>query len=785
VTAALWTGSLQVKAADADSTQNTTAQDISDEIIVTARYRKENAQDVPISIAALSGEQLANQGAINLSQVIDKLPSLNIQGFPGSFRNQSVTIRGIGSNSGTANDGLEPGVGIYVDGVYSARNASVLSDLLDVESIEVLRGPQGTLFGKNTVAGAVDIRTREPSFESEGTAEISYGNYNYVRTYVSADSTIDNDIAFRVSYAHTQRDGIIYNTLYHEDWDNLRDDAERFDVIYKPSEDFKLRLITDYSNSPAITGFLSVIQILPTTLANGTQLRGFTQRAIDVGYTPSATFADPFARTTDIDMGRDGDYTSLLSTWGSQAHADWDVGPVTLSSITGYRNWDAHFRFDGDSTGANILPQSTSITNFQQFSQEARLFSPGGQTIDYTAGLYFFWEKAADLNDQSYGTDAVAWLLTPNNPKAAVSSLPSAALNGLVSYADVVPVTHSYAGYSQATWNISPAFRVTGGLRYTYEHKTGLYNPFQGGDAAPISSFPAAIQGVILHDRDIEAPNSGGYSVSNNTGNVSGAISIAYDFSSDIHSYVSYSRGYKSPGINLVAQSTGVDIFVKPETVDAYEIGMKSRWMDGKFGFNGDLFWTNDYNYQANNVNRTVTPIIVYVSNIGTVQSRGAEFDISAKPLDGLTFDFGGAYDKATYLNYTNAQAPYLTSYLGTVNLSGRPLAGASKWAYTESVEYVRNAGALDLYIGGDGSYRSGFYGSVNLDPFSYINGYALYGLHAGVRDAKGHWEVSAWVRNLLDKDYITNKNVSTTYGIVTGALGEPRMFGASLKRRF
>ncbi len=748
-----------------------------EEITVTARFRKESAQKVPISITALPAEQISRQGAFNLKQLVQQLPGLNIQGFSG--RNQTITIRGIGTNAGGTNDGLEQGVGLYVDGVYRPRTGSVITDLIDIESIQLLRGPQGTLFGKNTVAGALDIKTREPSFEPEARAELSYGNYNYLRGYLSLDSKIGDDLAFRVSYLRTQRDGLITNTTYNKHWDGLDNHSVRLDILYAPTTSFKFRLIADYSIQKGDLGFQSVAQVLPTTLANGAEVRGFYRRAADVGYVPIPI--DPFARRVDIDSGQ---YDKMPS-WGIQGRADWNIGPLALTSITAYRNWKWIPNYDGDQIGANVLTESIVATHQQQFSQEFRAASSGENVIDYTGGLYFFWQKANDLQTTSYGRDAAGWLTTPNTASpTAVAALPSAALEGLAAYARVVPQTYSYAAYGQATWNIAPRFRLTAGLRFTYEHKTGLYDAFAGGDVAPLSSFDPAIQSAVAARRTSLVP-TGFYEASKDTKNLSGTAIAAYDLSGNIHAYASYSRGYKSPGINLVAPANGVDIFVKPEKVDDYELGLKSRFLGDRLEFNLALFWTDDSNYQANYVNTAVTPVVSYITNVGKLRSRGVEIDARANPLDGLTLTAAGTYNDAYYVHYRNAPAPYLTSYLGVVDLSGRSASGAPKWSLTGSGEYVRHAGPIDLYGGSDASYRSGFYAAVNLDPFSWVPGVTLFGLHAGIRQPEGRWDASVWVRNLTDKNVFNTKAVSSQFGVVLAALGEPRTFGFTLRGRF
>ena len=745
------------------------------EITVTARYKKESAQDVPIAITAISASQFEAQGATTVKQVMQQLPSLNIQGFSG--RNQTITIRGIGTNAGGTNDGLEQGVGLYVDGVYRPRTGSVITDLLEVQSIQLLRGPQGTLFGKNTVAGALDIQTREPTFKPEARGELTYGNYNQIRGTASLDAAINDDLAFRVSYLYSRRDGLIHNNTHDEDWDNQINHSARVDVLYQPTQNFKLRVIGDYSIQKGDMGFYSVAGVLPTTLANGTQVRGFYRRAQDVGYTPSRV--DPFARTTDIDSSQ---YDKMPS-WGVQARADLDTGANTLTSITAYRNWKWIPNYDGDQIGANVVTNSVVATAQQQFSQEFRLASKGERTIDYTAGLYFFWQKADDIQLTEYGRDAAGWLNTRNTPTAAVSTWTPNALDGLQAIAHVVPQTYSYAAYGQATWNISPAFRLTGGLRYTYEHKTGLYDSYSGGEIVPIANLDSSIRAAVAATRASLAPTAS-YTASHNTGNLSWNLVAAYDLNPDLHAYAIYSRGYKSPGINLVAPSNGVDIFVKPEKVNNYELGLKSRFLGGQAEVNLALFWTDVSNYQANYVNTNVTPVVSYITNVGDLRSRGVELDARAKVAEGLTIGAAGTYTDAIYRTYTDAPAQYLNSYLTAIDLSGRRASGTSKWAFTGNVEYVQPLGNAEVYLGGDGSYRSNFYSAVNLDPFSKVPGYAVFGVHAGVRDASGTWDLSFWVRNLFDKNYYNTKAISSSYGVILAGLGDPRLLGVTLKGR-
>jgi len=740
-------------------------------VVVTARYREEDAQKVPIAMTTLGEEQLeALNGTYTLKQLVHQLPSLNIQGFSG--RNQTITIRGIGTNAGGTNDGLEQGVGLYVDGVYRPRTGSVITDLVDVESIQLLRGPQGTLFGKNTVAGAVDIRTIEPGSERIVKAELSYGNYKYVRGYVSLTEPLTDWLTFRVSYLRTRRDGWIYNTTFQDEWDNLDNEAFRADVVFAPSSTFKTRLIADYSVQRGNVGFQIVKQVLPTTLANGNEVRGFYQRAGEVGYTPIAI--DPFARRTDIDSSQ----ADTMPSWGVQNRADFRPGgDLTLTSISAYRNWKWLPHFDGDQFGANISTLSIVETHQQQFSQELRLASPGDQLIDYTAGLYYFWQEADDNTIQSYGTDAAGWQISPTTPPEV--------LNGLTAFARVVPATSSYAAYGQATLNVTDDLHLTAGLRLTYEHKTGLYDAIQTGNPVPIAELPADIQEAATNSRNGLAP-TGAYEDSLDISRLSWTFIAAYDLSDDVHAFATYSRGHKSPGINLVRRSLGVDVFVQPETVDNFELGVKSLLLRGRAELNANLFYALDRGYQANYVNTTVTPTAQYITNVGTLSSKGIELDARLFPLRGLMASLAVTLNDARYDSYENAQAQYLTSYLVTQDLSGRRASGAPLWSVGSALQYSVPVGrGLSAYAGGDYSYRSSYYAAVNLDPFSKVDGYHLFAAHAGLTRDDEYWDVSVWVRNAFDAEYFNTVSVQAANGVTLAALGDPRTFGLTGRLRF
>ncbi len=770
-----------IAATQVTSATDADAASVVTDVLVTARYRSESSQKVPIGITAITSQQIESlEGTFNLKQLMQQLPSLNIQGFSG--RNQTTTIRGLGTNAGGTNDGLEQGVGLYIDGVYRPRTGTAITDLVDVDSIQLLRGPQGTLFGKNTVAGAIDIRTKEASFTREDSAEVTVGNYNYVRGALSLTGPITDDVAFRLSYLYTSREGLIYNTVYKKNWDDLNNNSVRGDLVYKPNDRLKIRATVDYSNQIGNVGFYSIKSVLPTTKANGSVVKGFYQHASDVGYTPIAI--DPFARQVDLNSSQH----DKMPSYGGQIRIDYQLGGFALTSISAYRNWRWVPHYDGDQIGADVSPLGIVATHQQQVSQEFRVASPTGQRLEYTAGLYYFYQIANDHQYTSYGTDAAKWLISPTAPDAL--------LNGLVSFSHVTPATHSYAAYGQATYHLTPSWSLTGGLRYTYEQKTGSYDGRAEGAVADVSTLPAAWQvvnpltGLTLAEstRAKFAPE-GAYSAARTGDNISGTFSVSHDLTDDVHGYLSYSRGYKSAGINLVNQSLGVNIFVKPEQVDDYELGLKSQFFQRRLEVNANLFLTRDANYQANYIDTSVTPTAAYITNVGTAESRGVEFDVRASPIEGLNATLSAVYDEARYVSYGKAPAPYLTSYTGFKDLSGAEASGAPRWALGATVEYahplsIAAQSGLEGYIGGDFSLRSHFFGAVNDDIFSLVPGYQLFGAHAGLRSSKG-WDASLWVRNLLDEKYFNTASVSASYGVALATLGEPRTFGVTLKAKY
>src|SRR5436190_1098544 len=344
-------------------------------VIVTARYRPEDAQQVPLSLSVVEAKTLDTTSTYNTSALQQLVPSLNYNSP--NPRNTSYTIRGLGSSVvaiAQSNDGLEPGVGFYVDQVYHARPATAAFDFLDVERVEVLRGPQGTLFGKNTTSGAINIVSKAPSFDTEIKGELSGGEYGYTQAKAAVNgSLIDNVLAARVSFSATRRDGVIQNVNVGGYDSNVGEVAIRAQLLHQPSEDFKLRLTTDYSsfNSKCCA---QVFVKVGTTLKPAAQQ--YPALAAAYGYAPPSI--TPYDRKTDIDAA----LAVNTNEGGVSAIGDWNLGAVTLTSVSAWRYWNWNAANDRHYTRLVIQTHQHIPSRQDQYSQEVRIASNGTSEVD-------------------------------------------------------------------------------------------------------------------------------------------------------------------------------------------------------------------------------------------------------------------------------------------------------------------------------------------------------------------------------------------------------------------
>jgi len=758
-------------AADADAAAP------ADDILVTARRRTEKSQDVPVAISAFSNKQIEATRTYNLRDLQSLTPSLVVTVT--NPRNTSINIRGLGNNVSVYNDGLEPAVGVYQDGVYLARPGQAVFDMADLDHIEVLRGPQGTLFGKNTSAGAVVINTKAPTFKTEAGGDVSRGNYDFtqVHAYLSGPLIADK-LAARIFVSKTDRDGYTTNIHDGSHGQDYHDFSLRGQLLFTPTDNFKLRIIGDYGNQHSNTA-ASVLTGVIRTYTNGTNFaNNFTDRARAVGYSPIT--ADPSARLVDVD----GPQSYRMNQHGVSATADLSLSNATITSVTAYRAWNWYPHNDGDNIGIDAGRDFHQSNNQKQFSQELRIASSGTHRIDYVAGVYYLYQqiKAEALN--AYGSQAGAWYAPTSDPVAA-----AAGLNNYTILSHSSPVTNSYAAFVQTVWHVVPNVDLTTGLRYTYEKKTGWFDQTASG---------ADLSGLTLAQQTIAQTLRARYGVANSftartsAGRLSGQATLSWKITPDVLTYATYSRGNKFGGLNLAnIVTTGAyaaNPVIGPETINSYEVGLKTSWLHGHLVANIDGFWTDDSNFQTTIVDVTRNNQS-YFTNVGKVRSRGIEADLRGTVGDWLSLYASGTYDDAKYVSYANSPCPIEVTGQTLCDMSGRQLPGVSKWAGSVGGEahapLGRNFGHdTEGYLGADYSYRSSNYTTANDSIYSLIPGYGLLNLRFGIRAGDGRYDIQFWGRNITNKTYYLTLSADN-FGAQRATLGDPRTYGVTLRTKF
>lgn len=754
-----------------DASAEAEYEDAGEAIIVTARRREESSQDVPIALSVVSATTLEQTGNFTLNQVQQLVPSLQITGS--NPRNSSINIRGLGANSSIAVDGLEYGVGFYVDGVYYGRPGQSQFDLIDLAQIEVLRGPQGTLFGKNTTAGALNISTREPSFSPEVTAEGTIGDYKYRQFRFSGSAPIvDNKVAVRLSGAYTKRDGFLTNLYDGKDAQDYENVTLRGQLLIKPSENVKVRLIGDYSQQK-LGIILSVIDGYFTKFANGTHItNNIFDRAARTGYEL------PDQNVFSHNGNSNSPFQAKMKSYGLSGRIDWDLVGATLTSVTAYRWWDWFPKNDTDGTPLSINTK-TQQENFQrQFSQELRIGSNGDKEINYVAGVFYFQQKVPGYQTVAFGKDFAEWNLNPATVPPSAIDVIDRALTDIETHGFSNSKTKSYAAFGQVDWRIADPLTLTVGLRYTHEDKTGEYRrylaPGSGGDRTLLTAAQQAAYQI----------NDMAYTAAVKADALSGMATLAYKVTPDVLLYGSYSRGNKSGGLNITAGGINRPV-VDPETVDAFELGVKSQFLNGKATFNAAAFLTEIKDYQANVTEQVAgtTQMVQYISSIPKVRSKGVEADFNLSLSKWVNFGASAAYTDAQFVSFVNSpQSPERSNEGAIQDLSGRRLPGVPKFAYSTNLDVAQPLNDnLEVYGRADWNYRSSFNAASTLSAYGRIPSYGLLNARLGIRTSDGQIDLAFWARNLLDKKYYLGRNAST-FGLLTATAGDPRTAGATIR---
>ena len=740
-------------------------------ITVTARKRAENVQDVPIAISVLTAQDLDKTGTYSTEQLTRLQPSIQL--ISSNPRNTAVTIRGLGSVIGLTNDGLESGVGFYVDEVYYARPGSAMVDLLDIERVEVLRGPQGTLFGKNTTAGALNLSTAAPTFTPEGKAEVTLGEDGYTQGKAIISGGLTEKVAGRFAASSTRRDGTVYNVTTGAKQNDTNSQALRGQLLIEAAPDVKIRLSADYAYQNPNANTQVFVRYGATKRSAASQ---FPALAAALNYQPAST--DPYDRLVDVNSTIQA--RQILK--GTSAKVDWDLGDYSFTSISALRAWDWTPQNDRDYTALAIRTKSNNPSAQDQWSQEFRLSSNGSGDFDWVAGLYAFGQDVETHGTEQWGKDGARWLIGAN--------VPSNLIDGYTSNTDVYSSTDSYAVYAQATWRVSDDFRITPGVRYTKEEKSGDFTQVaSGGLATTDAALITAKRGIARNQQ---------YYAEFSDSSPTGQLNVAYDLNDDQLVYLNWAKGYKSGGINAAGIPTDaagnpslVSATVQPEKSTTVELGLKSQWLERRLTTNFAIYDTKVRDYQANVVDAGPGALRGYLANIEQVSVRGFEFDGRAQLSDSWSLYATYAYTDGEYDSFRNGPPPLeeLASGTAAFDLSGRDLPGVSKNAGSLGTEYSWGGSvsgvAGEWYSAADLSYRSDWNSDASVSKYLVVEASTLVNLRLGFRTDNGT-DVSIYARNAFDEDYLSFLSIQAgNSGAVYGHVGDPRNIGIRVKAEF
>jgi iron complex outermembrane recepter protein len=793
-----------------------------EEIIVTAQKRSENLQDVPISVVAISAQQLKDAGVTDIRSLTILTPGLTVT----SEGNEAITtarIRGIGTVGD--NPGLESSVGVNIDGVYRPRNGVAFGDLGEIEQIEVLYGPQGELFGKNNDAGVINVVTKRPSSTFGVTAEITGGNYNDREIKASVTGPLGDIAAARFYVGYQKRDGFLnVNTGLGPNGDDTTDDRNvytmRGQFLLTPSDAVNFLVIADYSKRnesccgavPADNGpFVGIINALASIPPLG-------------GQTGAVGLTDPAPSLSARQAWANQPITQQIRDTGISGELNWDLGGAKLTSITAWRDNTIVAGNDVDYSGIDIVQEPANEgnqTDFKQMSEEIRLAGKSGP-LDWLVGGFFSNEILTSNTAIYAGNDFdlyVGGVASASVGTSPPNFLEIPGFTGQPPGGTFIPgvsgeqdfyhqTSKSYAFFTNETYNIAQGLDLTAGLRYTSEKKTADSNyvdPDGGSGCGRLLTSPAAALNPASPEYQflfgygcstVFNPFFAGKSTSQSLseGNVSGTVKLSYRFNEDVMAYISWANGYKAGGFNLarVTSTTGPEGALTPnldtefprETVQSYEIGIKSMLADRTVRLNASVFDQKYTNFQLN----TFTGIQFVVSSIRNVESKGAEFDTTwATPLSGLSLGGGVTYAFTNITNFGDSLSLFAPNQATSLDRLNNRLSFAPLWSGVASATYtVPFSSSLEFHANVNEKYSSSYNTGSDLDPRKLQGAYGLVNARLGLGAPDGKWTVELWGANLANKVYYQVAfDAPFQFNQIDSFMADPRTFGITARTKF
>ncbi|MFT5484866.1 MAG: iron complex outermembrane receptor protein [Halieaceae bacterium] len=832
----------------ATATQLSHAQQL-EEIIVTAQKRSESLQDVPISVSAMQGDKMQEAGIPNMAAMADHVPNLHIAN---AAVNTNIYMRGVGSGN---NQGFEQSVGMYIDGVYMGRGRQYRNAFMDLERVEVLRGPQGTLFGRNTVAGAINVTSASPHVGEETTGEIAVAveSNGGLTTEGFLSGSLTDTFALRFGFKYRETDGFVENLYTGEDEPQLEEASYRITAAWEASDNLDVRF--KYSNSdeqrtgaPSAT-WLYLDQAQRNALfPNRSAFADAAYALTDINFPGLATTAgDDFSTFKDngfgndeaLGLGRypDGDDAEVENF---SLNIDYQWGDYTLTSVTGLSKYVVQSGSDVDWLPLRFISRDDD-QDYEQFSQELRITSPGGEFFDFVAGAYFDESELVTdrlvMIDGSFDDlfgDVPGNLVSPLLPGIPLRLIGATSLFPLVSdplfqyFTNQAGRSHlyeldseSWAVFAQGTFNLSDSFRVTVGLRYTREDKDVFSRQFLVDDE---SGLDTPSHNFYLGQAQATIFNTYAYTYTDDrsTDELIPSINVQWDVGEDSMMYASFSQGFKSGGftaaddgepgtIGFLEWSCTIepdgtvdvpscydptipneDFEFDDESVDAFEIGGKHTLLDGAMTVNWAAFYTEYDNLQT----AIFKGVGFTVKNAGSSEISGVEVDSRWQVTDNLQLggnvawlnaeyaDFGDAPCTAIQLD-ANPQCGVAGNAGGTFNdLTGEATLYASDYSASIRWDYGRPMGDWELFISGEVNYRSDFNSAGDSDPIDKIPSITKVNLRIGLRGDQ--WEVMFYGRNILDEAALTQSfDTPVLAGSHSRFQDEGEVFGLRAKYAF
>ena len=745
------------------------------EVTVTSRRRKEIAQEVPIPMTVLGSPQIENSVSFNVNRVKELVPSVQL--YSSNPRNTTLNIRGLGSTFGLTNDGLDQGVGFYVDGVYFSRPAASCIDFIDVEQIEVLRGPQGTLFGMNTTAGAFNVTTRKPEYNTSATIELSYGNFGFMQAKGAiTGSLVKNKLAGRFSFTGTNREGLVLNTTNGDHTNTLNNIGVRGQLLYTLSEKTEIRLTADHTRQRP-DGYAQIFAGVVTTKRKA--YRQFENIIKDLNYTLPGT--NPFDRKVDHDTP----WKSNQDLGGVSLNVESKIGKGTLTSTTAWRYWKWDPSNDRDFTGLEGLALSQAPSIHNQWTQEVRYASTFTSHLSAVFGVFAFAQtlRPDTAHIEEAGKDQ--WRFSQNTESPLWQTPGLLDGYGIRSYPKLN--TMSGAIFGQADWEVTRKLHIMPGIRFNYDKKEVDFRRETYGGLQTNDPQLLALQASVYSNQAFQA------NIDNT--NISGQLSFAYKFNTRIRSFANLALSYKPVGLNLggLPNANGKPMLelasIKPERVQHYEIGIKSELTKNTL-FNFTVYNTEIQDYQTLVQSPDLSVNRGYLANAEKVRVQGAEVELGYKFKKSFSFTGSLSYTDGKYVSFTNAPPPLEETGGPTYkDISGGRLPGISKWAGALGTEISRPGKVIgksgQFFLAIEVYYRSGFSSSPSPSAYLNIDGYSLLNGRIGFKAIESV-SVFVWSRNILNTNYFEQLLPGAgNAGHYAAVLGDPRTIGITIRSVF